>query len=296
MFAQGSQLHRSVHRVSIVVKSFPHPSSSPLLAAFVPSTIFPIKSKTAPSCKSPHIFTAAFVHRYTLKINVQCTYGFPRLARVTEMCVYVSHEEHTMRMCACVEGFRVNVRGVPKSECKSSIELNAQNIIQIYCRNLVKIISISDTTSQYILLLQNGRDSASCQLIVILALTVELTRYSVFTFVSILLMLTNSIKCSGRACICRRYRNERMNRIQMRMMVHVGKSINVLYSAYCHSSRKHRYFVRKLIDYNKSDLLTIIKLNNILKISFIIFVYQKDNILLCTIEKLHVTLQQLYTR
>ncbi|EGI65900.1 hypothetical protein G5I_05630 [Acromyrmex echinatior] len=40
---KGSKLHRSVHQASIVVKSFPHPSSSPLLAAFVPSTIFPIK-------------------------------------------------------------------------------------------------------------------------------------------------------------------------------------------------------------------------------------------------------------
>lgn len=89
-------------------------------------------------------------------------------------------------------------------------------------------------------------------------LSAELTRYSVFVFAVDTFQANEFDRvCFGPACMYVEtiHGNEyNLNRIQMCMVVHVGKSINVLCNACCHLSRKYRYFVRKLIDHNKSNL------------------------------------------
>lgn len=87
---------------------------------------FSIKSKT-PLAQIPYVFTLSLTPfsflslqpRYMFKINVQCTYGFLRLARTTGMCAHFHHGSRT-RSCVLpppVHAHRgissANIRGVP---------------------------------------------------------------------------------------------------------------------------------------------------------------------------------------
>lgn len=83
----------SVHRVSIVVKSFLHPSSSPRSPPSCFLRFFPLKVRRRARTNPARFYRRALA----LKINVQC---------FTHMASYVSHEQlkcvYLMRSTLCI--------------------------------------------------------------------------------------------------------------------------------------------------------------------------------------------------